>query len=92
MWKDCDLRVIGEANFIIEHKATLRACAAVFGVGKSTVHTDVTKKLKRMDGALYLEVKKVLDVNFEQRHLRGGDSTKRLYKEKKNPRLTNTGR
>lgn len=91
MWESCDLRAIREANFIIENKATLRACAAAFGVGKSTVHTDVTKKLKRIDGALYIEVKKVLDVNLEQRHLRGGDSTKRLYREKKNPRLTNTG-
>ncbi len=92
MRENCEPRVIEEANFIIENKSTLRVCAAAFGVGKSTVHTDVTKKLKRMDGALYLEVKKVLDVNLEQRHLRGGDSTKRLYKEKKNPRSTNTGR
>ena len=48
-----DLRIIREAEYIVENNATLRACAAVFGVGKSTVHTDVTKKLKNIDGALF---------------------------------------
>lgn len=79
----CDLRIIREAEYIVENNATLRACAAVFGVGKSTVHTDVTKKLKNIDGALFEEVKQVLDLNLKERHLRGGDSTKRLYEEKK---------
>ena len=45
-------RVKSEALYIIENNATVRACAAVFGVGKSTVHTDVTKKLKRIDKGL----------------------------------------
>lgn len=79
----CSDRVIREAVYIIENNATLRACAAAFGVGKSTVHTDVTKKLKYADSALYDEVKNVLDVNLAERHLRGGISTKRLYEQKK---------
>ena len=76
-------RVIREAVYIIENNATLRACAAAFGVGKSTVHTDVSKKLKYVDRALYDDVKNVLDVNLAERHLRGGKSTKKLYEQKK---------
>lgn len=76
-------RVKSEALYIIENNATVRACAAVFGVGKSTVHTDVTKKLKGIDEGLYIEVKKVLGVNLSERHLRGGYSTKKLYEKKK---------
>ncbi len=83
-------RIREEALFIVRNKATVRACAAVFGVGKSTVHTDVTKKLRKIDEGLYFEVREVLGVNLSERHLRGGDSTKKLYREKKNPRLTNT--
>lgn len=76
-------RVISEARYIVENNATVRACAAAFGVGKSTVHTDVTKKLKKIDEVLYVEVKKVLGVNLSERHLRGGISTKKLYEKKK---------
>lgn len=84
-------RVRSEALYIIEHNATVRACAAVFGVGKSTVHTDVTKKLERIDKNLFDSVKKVLGINLSERHLRGGRSTKLLYEQKKNPRLNDTG-
>lgn len=76
-------RVISEARYIVENNATVRSCAAAFGVGKSTVHTDVTKKLKKIDEVLYVEVKKVLGVNLSERHLRGGISTKKLYEKKK---------
>lgn len=84
MFDICEERVRREAAFIIENKATVRACAARFNLGKSTVHTDVTKKLRHIDGALYDEVRKVLGVNLSQRHLRGGYSTKMLYEKKKN--------
>lgn len=76
-------RVIEEGRFIAENSATVRACAAEFGIGKSTVHYDVTKKLRRIDEALYMRVKEVLDINLSERHVRGGLSTKRMYEKKK---------
>ncbi len=76
-------RVLREALYIAENNATVRKCAEAFGVGKSTVHADVTKKLKRADPILFEEVRKVLDVNLSERHIRGGDSTKKMYKNKK---------
>lgn len=85
-------RVIEEGRFIAENNATVRSCAAAFGIGKSTVHYDVTKKLKRVDEELYHRVKEVLCVNLSERHVRGGLSTKKMYEKKKNPRLTNTGK
>lgn len=87
-----DERAVKEGEYIVESGATVRECAKVFGIGKSTVHADVTKKLRAIDEDLAAEVKKVLDVNLSQRHLRGGDSTRRMYEQRKNPHITNTGR
>lgn len=78
-----DERAVKEGEYIVENGATVRECAKVFGVGKSTVHSDVTKKLRSIDAGLADEVKRVLDVNLSQRHLRGGDSTKKMYEQKK---------
>lgn len=78
-----DERAVKEGEYIVESGATVRECAKVFGVGKSTVHSDVTKKLRSIDAGLADEVKRVLDVNLSQRHLRGGDSTKKMYEQKK---------
>ena len=74
-------RVTEIAAYIIEHEATVRAAAAVFDVSKSTVHTDMTVRLPMVDAESYKEVKRILGVNLEERHLRGGESTKRKYKE-----------
>ena len=74
-------RVTEIAAYIIEHEATVRATAAVFDVSKSTVHTDMTVRLPMVDAESYKEVKRILGVNLEERHLRGGESTKRKYKE-----------
>lgn len=68
--------------YIVEHSATVRTTAKAFGVSKSTVHTDVTEKLKHTDGALWREVRKVLDENKAQRHIRGGQATKEKYLHK----------
>ena len=68
--------------YIVEHGATVRTAARAFGVSKSTVHTDVTEKLKHTDGALWREVRKVLDENKAQRHIRGGQATKEKYLHK----------
>lgn len=69
--------ILGE--FIIETNGTVREAAAHFGVSKSTVHKDVTEKLKQRDNCLYTEVKKVLTKNKAERHLRGGQATKKKY-------------
>lgn len=73
-------RILEEAYYIAETGATVRATAKIFGVGKSTVHKDVTKRLKSIDKDLYLAVKKVLKINLSERHIRGGEATKRKYK------------
>lgn len=68
------------ARYIIETGATVRATAKVFGVSKSTVHKDITEKLKRISPALYEQVRVVLEKNKEERHIRGGEATRRKYK------------
>lgn len=72
-------RVIKEAEYIAETGATVRACAKVFHFSKSTVHKDVTERLKEVDKALYKKVKKVLEVNLAERHIRGGEATRKKY-------------
>ncbi len=73
--------LLGE--YIVENKATVRATAKVFGVSKSTVHMDVAQRLKKVNPSLYNQVRKVLDVNKEERHIRGGLATKEKYLTKK---------
>ncbi len=72
-------RAIELAEYIIQSKATVRKAAKKFGVSKSTVHKDVSERLKKVDPNLYSEVKKVLEVNKAQRHIRGGLATQRKY-------------
>ena len=81
MREDITDRVIEEGAFIAETGATVREAAKIFGVGKSTVHKDVTVKLRRIDNELYGRVKKVLSQNLSERHLRGGEATKRKYRD-----------
>lgn len=68
-----------------EHNATVRETAAVFEISKSTVHKDVTDKLRYRMPALYREVSAVLRKNKEERHLRGGEATRRKYENKRQP-------
>lgn len=70
--------MLGE--YIKENKATVRAAAKQFHVSKSTVHKDVSERLRSLDPQLYTEVKAVLEVNKAQRHIRGGLATRRKYK------------
>ena len=74
-------RAISEGEYIVENNATVRSTAAVFGVGKSTVHKDVTVALKEIDANLYGEVKKVLEKNLSERHIRGGLATREKYRK-----------
>ena len=66
-------------NYIVEQKATVRQVASVLKVSKSTIHKDITKRLEKEDPILAKEVREILDVNKEERHIRGGEATKRKY-------------
>lgn len=67
------------AKYIIANKATIRQAARVTNVSKSTVYKDVTKVLNEYHDSLAIECARVLEINKEQRHLRGGEATKQKY-------------
>lgn len=71
------------ASYVIDTGATVRQTAARFGISKSTVHKDLTIRLKYINHSLYSEVKKILDLNKSERHIRGGAATKQKYLIKK---------
>ena len=71
----CDL-----AEYMIENKATVRTAAKKFGISKSTVHKDISERLEHINRSLYLDVKKVLEQNKAERHIRGGIATRKKYK------------
>ena len=83
MWRDIEERAKRNAEYIVETGCTVRACAEKLGASKSTVHKDVTERLRTIDPELYERVKKVLDVNLSERHLRGGDATKKKYENQR---------
>ena len=70
--------VLGE--YIMETGATVRAAAKKFHVSKSTVHKDVSDRLRRVNPQLYKEVRQILEVNKAQRHIRGGIATREKYR------------
>ena len=72
-------RIYEEAAYIIEHKATVRDTAKALCVGKSTVHKDVTDRLRTINSGLYKLVRDVLNKNKAERHLRGGKATHDKY-------------
>ncbi|NLY51847.1 MAG: sporulation transcriptional regulator SpoIIID [Firmicutes bacterium] len=76
-------RVLEIGTYIINTKATVRQAARVFGVSKSTVHKDVTERLPRVNEELAAQVKKVLEVNKAERHIRGGEATRKKYRKKR---------
>ena len=67
------------ASYLVENNTTVRGVAAHFGIRKSTVHKDVTQALKRVNKPLYYQVKQVLAVNKQERHIRGGEATRQKY-------------
>ncbi|MGF7397642.1 sporulation transcriptional regulator SpoIIID [Thermoanaerobacterium thermosaccharolyticum] len=73
-------RTLEIGKYIIKNKSTVREAAKVFGVSKSTVHKDVTERLENINPELYKEVKEVLEKNKAERHIRGGNATKKKYK------------
>ena len=72
-------RAIDIANYIIDNNATVRQTAKAFGISKSTVHKDVTERLMQINPTLAKEARKVLDINKQERHIRGGMATKEKY-------------
>ena len=74
-------KILGE--YLVEHQTTVRGAAAAFEISKSTVHKDVSENLRREDPALYESVRKLLDKNREERHLRGGEATRKKYAKAK---------
>ncbi len=76
-------RVMEITNYILETSYTVRQTAQVFGVSKSTVHKDVTERLPQINANLAQEVRKVLERNKAERHLRGGEATRKKYLEHK---------
>ena len=75
-------RAVEVAEFIIENNATVRQAAKRFGISKSTVHKDCTDRLRQINPALAKEVRNVLEVNKQERHIRGGLATKRKFQQK----------
>ena len=84
MWNYIEERVLQCAEYIVETGCTVRACSAHFSVSKSTVHKDVSERLKYIDADLYEKVRKVLTLNLNERHIRGGIDTKEKYTTKRN--------
>ena len=72
-------RAVILGRYIADTGATVRQCAKEFGISKSTVHTDVTERLGGIDRSLQEKVRRVLDKNKTERHLRGGEATKQKF-------------
>ena len=70
------------AVYVIETGATVRSAAQHFGISKSTVHKDLSQRLRQYNYPLYLQVRRVLDLNKQERHIRGGMATKRKYESR----------
>ncbi len=83
MYYECDERARELGKYILEHSATVRQAAAVYKISKSTVHKDVSQRLKNIDYPLFLKVKSVLETNLRERHIRGGIATRNKYKQLK---------
>ena len=76
------LRAVEIGEYIVKNQTTVRVAAKAFGISKSTVHMDVTDKLERINPILFRQVRKILDENKAERHIRGGMATKLKYSKK----------
>ena len=79
--------IVSRARTLAEHIAatgdTVRGAGEKFGISKSTVHKDVTERLRDIDAELYTRVKDILELNLSERHLRGGNATKEKYRHER---------
>lgn len=78
-----DERCVLLAKYVIDTGSTVRSTARHFGISKSTVHKDLTAKLIYINRNLYEQVAKILEINKSERHLRGGEATRRKYLKNK---------
>lgn len=78
--RDIGMRAVALGEYIVEHRATVRAAASATGISKSTVHKEVTQKLRETDYDLYRKVRDILDLNKSERHIRGGNATREKYR------------
>ncbi len=85
-------RAVRLGEYIVAHKATVRGAAQAFGISKSTVHKDVTCRLRRLSPSLFGEVQQVLGRNKAERHLRGGAATQQKYARQGGGRTAKQGR
>ena len=83
MRDDLETRARELAVYLIERRTTIRDAAKHFSVSKSTVHKDLSERLREIDRSLYVQVKEILEQNKAERHLRGGDATKRKYQKQR---------
>ena len=74
-------RAVALGRYMVENQSTVRAAARKFGISKSTVHKDVSARLKKEDPVLYSQVKGLLEINKQERHIRGGLATREKYRE-----------
>ena len=82
MKSDTDKRAVIAGRYIAETGATVRQCASALKLSKSTVHTDVTRRLNFIDIELCRQVRCVLDKNKTERHIRGGEATRRKFEKR----------
>ncbi len=75
-------RVLMLSAYILDSKDTIRSAADKYGVSKSTVHIDVSKRLKKIDKKMHEKIKNILENNFNEKHIRGGDATRKKYLSK----------
>ena len=75
-------RALKMAEYIAESGATVRRCAQIFGVSKSTVHKDLQERLPAINPSLYRQVKEILEENKAERHIRGGIATRNKYRRR----------
>lgn len=73
-------RAVELGEYILENKTTVRAAAKKFHISKSTVHKDVSDRLQMVNPQLYGEVRRILEINKAQRHIRGGIATREKYR------------
>jgi len=82
MKQNLDQRACELAVYMMETGATVRSAARKFGISKSTVHKDLTQRLPRCAPELYIHVRGILDLNKQERHIRGGMATREKYRER----------
>lgn len=73
-------RTLELAHYIINNKATVRYAAKKFNISKSTVHKDITQRLKKINPTLAEQIRIILEENKNERHIRGGIATREKYK------------